>query len=68
VTRLVTQGEWLNRLGIGVRAAALADASPERATELAAAVRRLTGKDEMGELFKVIAIHSAAWPVPAGFE
>jgi SAM-dependent MidA family methyltransferase len=68
VTRLVTQGEWLNRLGIGVRAAALADASPERASELAAAVRRLTGKAEMGELFKVLAIHSAPWPEPAGFE
>ena len=68
VTRLVTQGEWLKRLGIGVRAAALADASPERAAELAAAVQRLTGKGEMGDLFKVIAIHSAAWPAPAGFE
>ena len=68
VTRLVTQGEWLKRLGIGLRAAALTDASPERAGELAAAVQRLTGKDEMGELFKVIAIHSARWPEPAGFE
>jgi SAM-dependent MidA family methyltransferase len=68
VSRLVTQGEWLNRLGIGVRGAALADASPERATELADAIRRLTGKAEMGELFKVIAIHSAGWPAPAGFQ
>jgi SAM-dependent MidA family methyltransferase len=68
MTRLVTQGEWLNRLGIGVRAAALADASPERAAELADAVRRLTGKAQMGELFKVIGIHSPGWPAPAGFE
>jgi SAM-dependent MidA family methyltransferase len=67
-TRLVTQGEWLNRLGIGVRAAALADASPDRAAELSEAVRRLTGKAEMGELFKVLAIHSPSWPEPAGFE
>jgi SAM-dependent MidA family methyltransferase len=68
VTRVVTQGEWLSRLGIGARAAALAKSNPQRAEELAAAVERLTDKDAMGELFKVIAIHSADWPAPAGFE
>ena len=67
VTNIVTQREWLLRLGIGARAAALADANPERADELASAVQRLTGRDEMGELFKVIAIHSPQWPAPAGF-
>jgi SAM-dependent MidA family methyltransferase len=64
----VTQGEWLNRLGLGARAAALATANPERTEELAAAVQRLAGKSEMGELFKVIAVHSRDWPQPAGFE
>ena len=68
VTRLVSQGEWLKRLGIGVRAAALTDASPERAAELASTVQRLTGKSAMGELFKVVAFHSASWPAPAGLE
>jgi SAM-dependent MidA family methyltransferase len=68
VTPVVTQGEWLNRMGIGARAAALATANPERAEELAAAVRRLAAKLEMGELFKVIALHSRDWPEPAGFE
>ena len=68
VTSLVTQRVWLNRLAIGTRAAALADANPERAEELASAVQRLTGRSEMGELFKVLAIHSPAWPQPAGFE
>jgi len=67
VTTVITQGEWLNRLGIGARAATLADANPERASDLAEAVQRLTGHDEMGELFKVVAIHSAHWPPPAGF-
>jgi SAM-dependent MidA family methyltransferase len=67
-TPIVSQREWLNRLGIGARAAALTDSNPERADELAAAVQRLTGRDEMGELFKVIAIHSPDWPRPAGFE
>ena len=68
VTRLVTQGDWLNALGIGQRAAALATANPERAEELADAAQRLTGASAMGELFKVIAIHSPDWPAPLGFE
>ena len=68
VTSLVSQGEWLNALGIGQRAAALASANPERADELAAAVQRLAGGDQMGDLFKVIAIHSPEWPAPLGFE
>jgi SAM-dependent MidA family methyltransferase len=67
VTSVVTQGDWLNHLGIGARASALAIKNPECAEELAAAVQRLTDKDEMGELFKVIAIHSPDWPQPAGF-
>jgi SAM-dependent MidA family methyltransferase len=68
VTPLATQGEWLNRLGIGARAAALASTNPDRAEEVAAAVQRLTGRTAMGELFKVVAIHSPTWPAPAGFE
>ena len=68
VAPIITQGEWLNRLGIGARAARLADANPERAAELASAVQRLTGREEMGELFKVVAMHSPDWPAPAGFE
>jgi SAM-dependent MidA family methyltransferase len=68
VTPLVTQGEWLNRLGIGARAAGLANTNPERSDELASAVQRLTSSEEMGDLFKVLAIHSPDWPAPAGFE
>ncbi len=67
VSVLATQSEWLNRLGVGARAAALASTNPERAAELAAAVQRLTGDDQMGNLFKVVAIHSPDWPAPAGF-
>ena len=67
VTPLTTQSQWLNRLGIGQRAAALTGANPERAEELAQAVQRLTGRDAMGDLFKVVAIHSPDWPAPAGF-
>jgi SAM-dependent MidA family methyltransferase len=67
VTRVATQGEWLERLGIGARAAALGKSNPQRTEELAAGVERLTDKQAMGELFKVIAIHSPDWPAPAGF-
>ena len=63
----VTQGAWLERLGIGTRAEALAKAHPDRGQEIAAARRRLCDHGEMGKLFKVMAVHSPAWPQPAGF-
>ena len=68
VTSVVTQGDWLNRLGIGARAASLATANPERIPELEKAVDRLCHEEQMGQLFKVMAIHSPDWPAPAGFE
>ena len=64
----VTQGQWLEGLGISARAAALAKAHPERAEEIHAARARLCGRDQMGDLFKVMAVHSPDWPRPAGFE
>ena len=67
-THVIGQGRWLNALGIGARAAKLTTAHPERREEIAAAVHRLCGAEQMGELFKVIALHSATWPAPAGFE
>jgi len=67
VTPLVAQGEWLGRLGIRARAGALGKANPDKAAEIQAALERLTAPDQMGELFKVIAIHSADWPQPTGF-
>jgi SAM-dependent MidA family methyltransferase len=66
-TPLVTQGEWLRRLGIEARTQALAKANPECADDVRAALDRLTAPDQMGELFKVMAVHSRDWPVPAGF-
>src|SRR5690348_3187146 len=67
-TPVVTQGEWLIRLGIEARAQALSRANRDRAKDIEAALNRLTSPDEMGSLFKVIALHSPDWPVPAGFE
>ena len=68
VTNVATQGEWLRRLGIEARADALAKANPNKAEEVRSALNRLIKSDQMGELFKVIAAHSAEWPEPAGFE
>ena len=68
VTRVATQSEWLQRLGIDSRAEALSRSKPDRADEIASALRRLTAADQMGDLFKVIAIHSPHWRASAGFE
>ncbi|HEY0312020.1 MAG TPA: SAM-dependent methyltransferase [Allosphingosinicella sp.] len=62
----VTQGAWLTALGIDARAAALAAAAPARAEEIEAAHARLTAPEQMGTLFKVMALAAPAWPDPAG--
>ena len=67
VTNLVPQGEWLIRLGIEARSQSLSRANPDRAHDIDAALHRLISADGMGTLFKVIALHSARWPAPAGF-
>jgi SAM-dependent MidA family methyltransferase len=67
VTPLVGQGDWLKRLGIEARAMSLARSNPDRALQIESAVARLTAPEQMGELFKVIAIHAPGWPAPAGF-
>jgi NADH dehydrogenase [ubiquinone] 1 alpha subcomplex assembly factor 7 len=64
---LLTQGEFLRRLGIEARAAALARARPDRAAVIGRQLERLTRADQMGELFKVACIHSPGW-TPPGFE
>lgn len=68
VTAVARQGDWLRRLGIEARARMLCNANPQRAEDINAALDRLTSDDQMGSLFKVIAIHAADWPSPAGFE
>jgi NADH dehydrogenase [ubiquinone] 1 alpha subcomplex assembly factor 7 len=68
VTSVVTQGEWLIRLGIEARAQVLRRANPERVDEIDRDLGRLTDADQMGNLFKLMALHSPEWPAPAGFE
>lgn len=61
----VPQGAFLERLGIGERAEALlADASPEQAEDIRTAHKRLTDADDMGLLFKVLAITAPGLGVP----
>lgn len=61
------QGIWLSALGINQRAMTLAENAPDRAAEIYAARDRLVKGDEMGTLFKVMAIHSPDWAKPEGF-
>ena len=63
----VEQGQWLVSLGLSDRAAILARNAPRRAEEIGEAYRRLTHPDEMGELFKVMAVTGRRWPEPGGF-
>ena len=67
VTGLAEQGAWLGAMGIAARAEALARASPERGADIAAAHHRLTHADQMGALFKVLALAGPDWPDGAGF-
>jgi len=66
--RYTTQGAFLAALGIEARADRLAERLTGSALDShRAACRRLTHPQEMGELFKVLALHPPAAPVPPGF-
>ncbi len=65
----VGQGRFLRALGIEVRAERLAaGADPETARGIEAAMRRLVAPEEMGALFKVMALTSLDAGIPPGFE
>jgi SAM-dependent MidA family methyltransferase len=64
-TALLSQGEFLRRLGIETRTEALARARPERTETLARQLERLIAPDHMGELFKAAAIWTGTSPPPA---
>lgn len=64
----VEQGYFLNRLGAGQRAMALARANPERGKEIVESAMRLVAEEDMGSRFKAICITPAATTAPAGFE
>lgn len=69
----VDQGDWLTALGIRQRAAKLsAKAPPAQAADIRSALARLVEPEQMGRLFKLLALASpGAFPdgaAPAGFE
>ena len=66
-TPILTQAEFLTRLGVHHRAEALKRARPDRAETLDRQLERLIAPDQMGELFKAVAIHAPGLAVP-GFE
>ena len=69
VTAMTRQGILLERLGITERAQALARRLTGPALEShVAAHRRLTHPDEMGTLFKAVALHAHGAPLPPGFD
>jgi SAM-dependent MidA family methyltransferase len=67
-SRILSQGTWLETLGIAARAMALAAKNPQDTDRIAAARRRLCDEEEMGRLFKVMALRAANWPEVAGLE
>jgi SAM-dependent MidA family methyltransferase len=67
----IGQGEFLRRLGIDMRAAALqAATTPDNAAEIAVALDRLTGEGRtgMGDLFKVMGLSYKELDALPGFE
>ena len=64
----VIQGSFLQQLGITLRADRLrAGATTAQITDIDSAMLRLTAKDQMGELFKVLAVTPPGDPAPPGF-
>ena len=68
VSPTVTQGSFLRRLGIELRAERLAAAHPEKAEDLLSGCHRLINPGGMGSLFKVLAVSSPDLSGLAGFE
>jgi NADH dehydrogenase [ubiquinone] 1 alpha subcomplex assembly factor 7 len=62
----VSQGDFLEALGIAARAVSLAKAGG-KAEEISSAYHRLVDADKMGMLFKVMALADPKGPLPEGF-
>ena len=63
----VRQGDFLRRLGLEQRLARILEARPEAEAEMRAGAARLAAPDQMGHLFKVMAISADGLGEPAGF-
>lgn len=66
---VIPQSTFLRAIGIESRAESLrANAGSKQSDAIDTALRRLIGDDEMGQLFKVLAVVAADQPIPPGFE
>jgi NADH dehydrogenase [ubiquinone] 1 alpha subcomplex assembly factor 7 len=63
----IEQRELLSKLGLEMRAVALARAKPESKPVIARQLHRLTDESEMGQLFKAVCLQSPDLPTPLGF-
>lgn len=64
----VAQGALLGALGIAARAEALKAGKPaHEAGAITAALIRLTAPNQMGGIFRAMAVTARGWPAPAGF-
>ena len=70
VSKMCTQQDLLERLGIAHRAQSLVTSATDEGqkNDVITAYRRLTHEEEMGTLFKAIALFHHNGPCPAGFE
>ncbi|WP_425408330.1 class I SAM-dependent methyltransferase [Hyphococcus sp.] len=65
----VTQGRFLDRLGLPLRVETLCKGKDEAtAQEVRAGAARIAAPQAMGEIFKVLCLSSSGLPTPAGFE
>jgi SAM-dependent MidA family methyltransferase len=67
-TAILSQGQFLRRLGIEARAAALTRARPDQADVIARQCARLIDDDQMGLLFKAACLYKRGQSSPPGFE
>ena len=64
---IISQGAFLQRLGIVARAESLAKARPDQSAIIARQLERLIAPEQMGDLFKVAGLWSKDLPQPPGF-
>lgn len=65
----VTQGRFLERLGLNLRVEMLCKGkSAEQAEIIRAGAARIAAPDQMGEIFKVLCLSAPSLTAPAGFE
>ena len=63
----INQNKFLKNLGIDIRCQQLINANPKKSEQIKLDYEKLMNEDEMGGLFKVMAITNKDGPLPSGF-